>query len=289
MITNPYKVLGVPDGASVEECTKAYKKLAKKYHPDLNPNDKEAEEKMSQINAAYDQIKNGTANQSEYQSPFSGGAKKGASSAPDYLKSVAQFINTGQYNQAINLLNNIEDRDARWYYLSALANASVGRWTVAQDHIRSAYAKEPDNPTYRQAYSDITNGINPIKKDPFSSFFDFGDMGGSTYTYTNQSPNNRRTYTVRRGGCLSRILRIIFIIIIIRLVISLIGSLVYSNRTYYYTPHFGSSYSQNDFGSSNDNSSDNSSDNSNNYSNNYSSGSNASNYFGSQNGEAYNQ
>ena len=35
MITNPYKVLGVPDGASVEECTKAYKKLAKKYHPSL--------------------------------------------------------------------------------------------------------------------------------------------------------------------------------------------------------------------------------------------------------------
>ena len=92
---------------------------------------------MSQINAAYDQIKNGTANQSEYYSPFSGTrAKSNANSAPNYLKSVAQFINTGQYTQAINLLNTIEDRNARWYYLSALANAAVGKWNVAQDHIR---------------------------------------------------------------------------------------------------------------------------------------------------------
>ena len=57
MITNPYKVLGVPNGASEDECTKAYKRLAKKYHPDLNPNNPEAADKMAEINAAYDQIK----------------------------------------------------------------------------------------------------------------------------------------------------------------------------------------------------------------------------------------
>ena len=102
MITNPYKVLGVPDGASLDECTKAYKKLAKKYHPDLNPNDKNAEEKMSQINSAYDQIKNGSANQSEYYSPFGSKADKSANSAPDYLNSVTQFINTGQYAQEMH-------------------------------------------------------------------------------------------------------------------------------------------------------------------------------------------
>ena len=57
MTQDPYEVLGVPRGASEEEVTKAYRKLAKKYHPDLNPGDEEAAKKMSEINAAYNQIK----------------------------------------------------------------------------------------------------------------------------------------------------------------------------------------------------------------------------------------
>lgn len=56
---DPYDVLGVPRGASEEEVTKAYRKLAKKYHPDLNPGDQAAAEKMSEINEAYDRIKKG--------------------------------------------------------------------------------------------------------------------------------------------------------------------------------------------------------------------------------------
>ena len=70
MITDPYKVLGVSPDASEEEITKAYRKLAKKYHPDLNPGDKAAAEKMSEINAAYDMIKSGKA-------PSSYGASQG--------------------------------------------------------------------------------------------------------------------------------------------------------------------------------------------------------------------
>ncbi|MCQ2751919.1 MAG: DnaJ domain-containing protein [Coriobacteriales bacterium] len=56
--TNPYKILGLSDNASKDEATKAYRKLAKKYHPDLNPGDDNAAKKMAEVNAAYDAIMN---------------------------------------------------------------------------------------------------------------------------------------------------------------------------------------------------------------------------------------
>ena len=56
---DPYEVLGVPRNATEEEVTKAYRELAKKYHPDLNPGDENAARRMSEINEAYDRIRNG--------------------------------------------------------------------------------------------------------------------------------------------------------------------------------------------------------------------------------------
>ncbi|NMB08958.1 MAG: J domain-containing protein [Tissierellia bacterium] len=49
-----YKILGVDKGASQDEIKSAYRKLAKKYHPDLNPNDNKAQEKFKDINEAYE-------------------------------------------------------------------------------------------------------------------------------------------------------------------------------------------------------------------------------------------
>ncbi len=228
MITNPYKVLGVPDGAGEEECTKAYKKLAKKYHPDLNPNDPTAAEKMAEINAAYDQIKNGTANQNTYsgygtynsyenQSRY----RQSRNSAPDYYTSAAQFINNRQFRQAINLLSQIDDKTAQWYYLSAVANMGLGNKDIALSHIQQACAMEPNNSIYSSVYAQIRNGMRPEGYgSPFGGFSDF------TYEEYDAPSGNGRVYVQKNRGCLSRILRFIFIIMIIRFVLWIAVSLI---------------------------------------------------------------
>lgn len=55
-MTDPYATLGLSSGASLEEIKKAYRKLAKKYHPDLNPGNKEAEVKFKDVSHAFDLI-----------------------------------------------------------------------------------------------------------------------------------------------------------------------------------------------------------------------------------------
>lgn len=158
---DPYQVLGVSRDASDEEIKKAYRRLAKKYHPDLNPGDQEAARQMQRINAAYDQITNPEKANPTYGSndPFRGYRQSAdPSDAERYQQAAWQYIRYRRYQEALNTLAGISERNARWYYLSALANRGLGNQVTALEHIKRAVSMDPGNMEYLRALNAMENG-----------------------------------------------------------------------------------------------------------------------------------
>ena len=191
MIDDPYKILGVSPNASDEEIKQAYRRLAKQYHPDRNPGDEEAAKKMQQINAAYEQIKNppqsgsyGGYSQYDPFGGFGGYQQQGYGSGDtgdNYQKAAMNYIRFGRFQEALNALNNSSDRNARWYYLSALANQGAGNRVTALEHIKKAVSMEPDNYEYLAALERM-------------------EQGGTAYR---QRSGNYRTWGMRVSPCAS--------------------------------------------------------------------------------------
>ncbi|MGI6013671.1 MAG: J domain-containing protein [Oscillospiraceae bacterium] len=182
MIKDPYQVLGVSRDASDDEIKAAYRNLAKKYHPDLNPGDAAAAQKMNEINAAYDQIKSPKQN-TTYES-YSGAAGQSyggqsydGDSTASALQAARHYIQIGYYQQALVALNGAQTRDAEWYYLSAIANHNLGNRITGLEHIQRAVSMEPNNPEYQRVLAQIQNGGNMYSN--FNQAFSM-NMGTST-------------------------------------------------------------------------------------------------------------
>jgi molecular chaperone DnaJ len=170
IIDDPYAVLGVSRDASDDEIKKAYRRLAKQYHPDVNPGDEYAAQQMQKINAAYEQIKNpeksygasgGYGGYGYGYDPFGGGWQQSRSyttSDDQYLRSAQQYIQFRRFREALNVLQNISDHSARWYYLSALANYGLGNQVTALEHMKKAVSMEPDNMEYVSALNRMEYG-----------------------------------------------------------------------------------------------------------------------------------
>ena len=172
MIDDPYKVLGVSPDATDEQIKQAYRKLAKKYHPDLNPGDAEAAKKMQQVNAAYEQIKNPEKYTSSQRGgydydPYGGYQRRSYGSQTEgdnYQQAAWNYIQSGRYREALNALSNSAQKDARWYYLSALANDGLGNRVTAMEHIRRAVSMEPDNMEYLRALRYMEQGESAYRQ-----------------------------------------------------------------------------------------------------------------------------
>ncbi len=192
MSRSPYEVLGVPMTASDDQIKAAYRKLAKTYHPDLNGGSKAAEEKMKEINEAYNllikhkgqaqQAGGGTYGQS---GPFWGyggqqNTYQGTGTTFDFneffrraqqsrqyssyttytefdpqLKRVEDAYRDRDFLRAQQLLNDIKNHTAAWYYWSAAVDAALGNRVSALNNARIAVQMDPDQPAFQTLYSQL--------------------------------------------------------------------------------------------------------------------------------------
>ncbi len=161
-MSDPYEILGLTPGASDDEVKKAYKSLAKKYHPDVTGNDPKAAEQMQKINAAYDAIMNKKSygyqdSSSYYRSSASSGYEE-----PIELQAAVSYINARRYREALTALGAVPSnkRNGRWYYLSAVAKMYSSDTAGAKSDIDKALQFEPDNLQYQTFRNRMDNSTN---------------------------------------------------------------------------------------------------------------------------------
>lgn len=167
-MTDPYSVLGVKPDASDDEIKRAYRDLARKYHPDNyqnNPLADLAEEKMKEVNEAYDAINKqrsggggygGSAYQAQSQTSYS--RQSSATSGGPLYSKVRQCINMGDIGTAEQLLRNAPSQDGEWHFLMGSIAYRKGWVDEATQHYQVACNMDPGNAEYRQALSMMRQG-----------------------------------------------------------------------------------------------------------------------------------
>lgn len=153
---DPYVVLGVDKNATDDDIKKAYRELARKYHPDKyadNPLSDLAAEKIKEINTAYDEIM-----KMRKQGSYTNGANTGGyTSQSSEFSDVRNLLTQGKVDQAQVILDGVpvSKRNAEWYYLSGMVQYRRGYFDSAYSSFATACRMDPQNPEYAEAFRRI--------------------------------------------------------------------------------------------------------------------------------------
>ncbi len=157
MTRDPHIVLGVAPDASEEEITRAYRALAKRYHPDLNPDDQWAAERMQEVNTAYEQIK------------LEREIVRAQEAIPP-LERARNLIEMSEFDAAADVLGGSNlPRNAEWYCLSAVAAYGLGDGKTALSYAKRAVSLKPDVQQYRQVLRNVKTGERDSRRRMRSS------------------------------------------------------------------------------------------------------------------------
>jgi len=170
-MNDPYSVLGISPDASDAEVKKAYRELARKYHPDNyqnNPLADLAEEKMKDINEAYEAIQRqregGGRSSGGYQAQSQSYGYRAqdygyqSQSQDPYYSRIRSYIQAGNVQEADRLLEEAPSRPAEWYFLRGAVAYRKGWLDEAMQNYQAAYQMEPGNMEYRQALAMMQQG-----------------------------------------------------------------------------------------------------------------------------------
>lgn len=157
---NPYEVLGIREGASEEEIKAAYRELVKKYHPDRyqdNPLSDLAEEKLREVNEAYDYLmKNAGFSSGTYQGTGYQGSR-GAGSDDPVFQQVRRDIDANRLAEAERLLAGVSIRNAEWIFLSGMISYKRGMYDDAFAKVDQACNMDPSNQEYLRVRNTLAS------------------------------------------------------------------------------------------------------------------------------------
>ena len=113
---------------------------------------------------------------------FAGYYQTGRNSAPQtdderYLRAAANYINNRLYNEALNVLESVQDHSSVWYYYSAIAHAGLGNHAQALDYAKIAAEMEPNNYSYQNLVTQLSRGRYGYE-DRRNSYVQPYDSGG---------------------------------------------------------------------------------------------------------------
>ena len=199
MSKTPYEVLGVTPNASDDEIKQAYRNLARKYHPDRYTNTDLADlanEKMQEVNAAYDEIQRLRAEEAKAPktAPNGGGygyqrrddrahseqddddddegpgnynSRRYSADAREKFILIRRCIGAGNITEAERLINEVydEDRGAEWFFLLGCVQLRKGYYVDASHSFDTAYSMEPGNNEYWQAKERCTSALKASGRD----------------------------------------------------------------------------------------------------------------------------